>query len=175
MLRFVHWAQHETLQEVQRNSDKFWFHRFHNQACDNFIKQVDIGMVRDSAIASKKANISQFNLLTSSGANANMPANDWKMFHGLLYLKSKGEIENIVKDIGFERTSIFRPGLLNRGKRARWTEQLFHRIMPSTVVQDVAKAMIYDAESTSIEAGKVEKAVVYEAKDIKDLVKEKTA
>ena len=130
-------------------------------------------MVRDSAIASKKANIHQFNLLTSSGANANMPANDWKMFHGLLYLKSKGEIENIVKDIGFERTSIFRPGLLNRGERAK-IEQMFYSIMSSTMVQDVARAMIYDAESTSIEAGQVEKAVVYEAKDIKDLVKKKT-
>merc|ERR1712130_54299 len=133
-------------------------------SAENF-RKVDVEMTRDAAIASKKANVRQFNLLTSSGANANMPANEWKLFHGLFYLKSKGEIENIVKGIGFERTSIFRPGFLDRGKSDRFIERALIGIMPSTPIQDLAKAMIYDAESSVIEPGKIEKAVVYEEKD----------
>lgn len=134
-------------------------------------RKVDVGMVRDSALASKQAEIKQFSLLTSSGANANVWANDWKIFHPLLYMKSKGEIENEVMRMGFARTSIFRPGLLQRGKFARSEEKMFSSFLRGTPVQDVAKAMIYDAESTVIDAETAEPAVFYEVNDIQAVAK----
>ena len=128
-------------------------------------------MVRDSAIASKKAGVSHFSLLTSRGANANVWASNWAIFHPLLYLKSKGEIENEVIGMGFARTSIFRPGLLRRGNAARWEEKLTSYFMKGTPVEDVAKVMIYDAESAEIEANKIESPVFYEEEDIQNVAK----
>eukprot|EP01084_Bolivina_argentea_P221869 375674_1 len=133
-------------------------------------RKVDVHMVRDAAIASKKAGIRHFSLLTSASANANMWANNWKIFHGLLYLKSKGEIENEIMFAQFIRTSIFRPGLLHRGDKARLVEKVFSYMLRGTPVQDVARAMIYDAESTNT-SDVVEVPVIYEAKDIQYLAK----
>eukprot|EP01084_Bolivina_argentea_P152688 266309_1 len=66
-------------------------------------RKVDVGMVKDSAIASKKANIKQFSLLTARGSNSNVWSCDWKICHGLLYMKSKGEIENEIVNLEFGR------------------------------------------------------------------------
>ena len=49
--------------------------REHAITAENW-RKVDIYMVRDAAIASKKAGIKQFSLLTSKGANAAMWSND---------------------------------------------------------------------------------------------------
>ena len=134
--------------------------------------QVDIGMVRDAAIASKRANVGHFSLLTSKGANAKVWANDWKVSHTLLYMRRKGVAENEVINVGFPRTSVFRPGMLNRGNRSRGYESLILNLMPATPVADVARAMIYDAESTPIDSdAATEKPVFYEEADVKFLAK----
>lgn len=49
-----------------------------------------------------------------------------------LYPQTKGEVEENVKQLGFERTSIFRPGLIDRGELARTVEVLGSYVM-STV------------------------------------------
>ena len=41
--------------------------------------------------------------------------------------------------------SVFRPGLLDRGDKARTGEALFHGIVPTISVADVAKVMVADA------------------------------
>lgn len=46
----------------------------------------------------------------------------------------------------FERTAIFRPGLLDREGRARPIERWFSHMVSSIKVSDVAKAMMLDAE-----------------------------
>lgn len=135
---------------------------------DNF-RKVDIGMVRDSAIASKKSGVGHFSLLTSSGANANVWSCDWKICHPLLYMKSKGEAENAVKELQFGKTSIFRPGLLNRGSAARGIETFWQKFVGSTPVADVAAAMIYDAES-AIDHG-IGDPVIYEERDVQSLAR----
>ncbi len=77
-------------------------------------------MVRDGAILAKRGGVSHFSLLTSTGAKPSMWANDWKITHGLLYLKVKGDAEEAVKAQQFARTSIFRPGWLAReGEQSR--------------------------------------------------------
>ena len=54
-------------------------------------------------------------VLTSAGSNTN----SW-----FLYLKTKGRMEESAKEEAFEYTSIFRPGLLDRGADKRFGEKL---------------------------------------------------
>lgn len=48
-----------------------------------------------------------------------------------LYPQTKGEVEENIKNLQFARTSIFRPGLLNRGELARSVESIGLYIMPN--------------------------------------------
>jgi len=136
---------------------------------ENF-RKVDFYMVRDAAIACKKSHVNHFSLLTSAGSNANVWANDWKMAHALLYFKTKGEAENAVIQQQFPRTSIFRPGVLNRPGTTRFVEKF---IVTSSAlhVEDLAKLMIMDAESPEITDNTVnEKPIFYESAQIHELV-----
>lgn len=56
------------------------------------------------------------------------------------------QAEEAVKAQGFARVSIFRPGALDRGQKARWNERLASRLTTATPVKDVARAMVLDAE-----------------------------
>jgi len=133
---------------------------------ENF-RKLEFFMVRDSAIACKKAHVNQFNLLTSQGANANLWASDWKIAHGLLYLKTKGEAENSVIEQKFPRTSIFRPGPLNRPGTDRLLEKLF--ASGGLHVSDLAKVMIMDAESTDVDSSVVETPLFYESNQLHEM------
>lgn len=42
----------------------------------------------------------------------------------MLYPRTKGEIEAEIESLGFEKVSIFRPSVLERGADARWVERL---------------------------------------------------
>jgi len=130
-------------------------------------RKVDVQMVRDSAISSRKSGVGHFSLMSSQGANANVWACDWKICHPLLYMKSKGEAENAIIDLRFPRTSIFRPGLLDRGSMARGPERFSAKFLGSTSVSDVAAAMIYDAESTVVDG--TEDPVIYEGNEVQSL------
>lgn len=67
-----------------------------------FIK-VDLTASVDFASACKKQNIGHFSLLTAIGTNSKSPS---------LYLRTKGELEKKVSDLGFTRTSFFRPSMI---------------------------------------------------------------
>ncbi len=60
-------------------------------------------------------NVSQCSVVTSVGADPN----SW-----IFYLKTKGDMEVSIRDERFEYTSIFRPGLLDRGGDKRWIEKV---------------------------------------------------
>ena len=85
----------------------------------------------------RDSGVSFASLVTSTGANPN----SW-----FLYLRTKGEIEERLKNMGYNHVSIWRPGLLDRGEEnRRFVEKMgmvFARAMP---VEDVAKAMLQDA------------------------------
>jgi len=132
-------------------------------------RKVDLYMVRDSAIASKQANVPQFNLLTASGANANVWAPDWKMGHVLLYMQVKGLAEQEVIKLKFPRTSIFRPGMLNRPGTSRFFEK--YSPVSSLHVGDLAKIMIMDAESSVIDTNTVEEPIFYDSNTLLELAK----
>ncbi|KAL4456601.1 hypothetical protein ABPG74_000708 [Tetrahymena malaccensis] len=86
--------------------------------------------------------IPHFSLLSSVGANAK------SMF---LYTKTKGQIEQAIKDLNFRYYSIFQPGFLrNRDNDSRCIEKFFQYCCcccgPSIESLDCARAMIIEAE-----------------------------
>jgi len=172
-------TQHEVDMNALANEDNIRFFENHDTCfcalgttretagtAENF-RKIEFYMVRDSAIACKKANVNQYNILTSQGANANLWASDWKIAHGLLYLKTKGEAENVVIEQKFPRTSVFRPGPLVRPGTDRMMEKLF--ATSGLHVSDLAKIMIMDAESTAVDSSVVEKPLFYENSQLHEL------
>ncbi|GIL53921.1 hypothetical protein Vafri_9494 [Volvox africanus] len=107
-------------------------------------KKVDYDYVAASARVAKEVGVTHFSLVSAQGANHKCPANDLALFHPLLYTKTKGMAEQAALEQGFSRVSIFRPGLLNRGDKARGLEKMAHHVMSHIDVKDVARLMILD-------------------------------
>ncbi len=77
------------------------------KSIENFIK-IDLLYVLDLAQWSKSKGVNSFNIVSSIGANKK----SW-----YLYLKTKGQMENSLKDINFPNLTIFRPPLLYAPER----------------------------------------------------------
>lgn len=102
-------------------------------------RKVDLDYVVAGARAAKAAGtVKHFGLLGSGLASPN------SMF---LYLRTKGEAEEAVKGLKFPSTSIFHPGLLDRGDKARPIERVLKHVpfLPCITTADAAKAMVLDA------------------------------
>jgi uncharacterized protein YbjT (DUF2867 family) len=86
---------------------------------------VDRDAVIDFASAAYKGGARQFMMVSSVGANPKA---------GNFYLATKGQAEDGIKAIGFERVDIFRPGLLRgeRGGAARPVERIMINLSPIT-------------------------------------------
>lgn len=112
-------------------------------------RRVDVDYVVAFARACRSAGIQHFSLLTSVGADAHSRSH---------YLRVKGDVEQAVRELGFPRTSFFRPSLLvtrelRYGLQDRITQATFpliSRFLPARFheirVEDVARAMRLDAE-----------------------------
>ncbi|KAI7835557.1 hypothetical protein COHA_010537 [Chlorella ohadii] len=109
-------------------------------------RKVDLHYVEAAARAAAACKVPHFGLVSAQGANAGVWSSDWKLFHGLLYMKTKGQAEEAVKAQRFPYASILRPGLLERGELARGMEKAVARLMSSVKVSQVAHCMIADAE-----------------------------
>ncbi|ORX85198.1 NAD(P)-binding protein [Anaeromyces robustus] len=87
-------------------------------SAENFVK-IDHDYVINATKIFKEENPDaklHYILLSSGGANAKSP---------FLYMKTKGQIEDDIKDMKFSRLSIFRPGsLLDRGHDSRLLENV---------------------------------------------------
>jgi len=102
---------------------------------DAAFKLVDYTYVSNFATFCKQhSEVSHFHLLTSVGANKN----SW-----VLYARTKGEIEEYVTNLGFKYTSIYRPGLLDRGDQARTLEKLGSIFMKSLPVESLGKKIAH--------------------------------
>ena len=67
----------------------------------------------------------------------------------------------------FQRVSIFRPGMLNRLKEDRTAEIIINRLFGGSRVDDLAAAIVRDAESQSPpEDGTVEDPLIYEGNSV---------
>eukprot|EP01112_Ceratiomyxa_fruticulosa_P007065 TRINITY_DN1820_c0_g1_i1.p1 TRINITY_DN1820_c0_g1~~TRINITY_DN1820_c0_g1_i1.p1 ORF type:complete len:265 (+),score=49.33 TRINITY_DN1820_c0_g1_i1:192-986(+) len=100
-------------------------------------KKVDLGYVSRFGRISKDAEIPSFHLVSSQGANKD----SW-----FLYMETKGKAEEEIKSLGFKHTSIYRPGLLDRGEKSRAVEKLAKIFVSGLHVNTVAKAMKKVAE-----------------------------
>lgn len=90
-----------------------------------------------AATLAQAAGVRMFSYVSSTGASAS----SW-----FTYLKVKGEVEDMLRAKGFERVSIFRPGLLDRGAQARFKEKVASIFMPTIRARTVAQAMRVEAE-----------------------------
>lgn len=85
-------------------------------------RRVDLDYQYHAAHIAREQGISEYFLVSSSGANANSPS---------AYLKMKGQLEEKILALDFPRSVIFRPSLL-LGKRTepRFVEDVAAKIMP---------------------------------------------
>ena len=116
-----------------------------------FIK-VDHDYVLNSAKLLKDSNCLDFHLLTSRGSNAN----SW-----FLYPKTKGQVEEAVKSLGFDRLTIYRPGLLmcdraesrTGEKLIRWVAGWFQQPTSWSIPTSMVAAAMVATSLTNIESG----------------------
>ena len=93
-------------------------------------RKVDFEYVRAAAIGAKLGGVSHFLLVTAQGA-AKVWYSEARVFHALLYTRTKWDAQQATIAQGFSRTSIFQPGLLNRdapGADHRMLESLAVRL-----------------------------------------------
>ncbi|MEM6857642.1 MAG: NAD(P)H-binding protein [Pseudomonadota bacterium] len=74
-------------------------------------RAVDQGLIVETAKVAKEAGITNFVLVSSAGADRK--SNN-------LYLKVKGETEDLVTKVGFKRLDILQPGLLRGARERDW-------------------------------------------------------
>ncbi len=134
-------------------------------------RKVDVDYVGSCARLAKASGVGSFGLVSAQGANKNVWASDLKLFHGLLYAKSKGLAEELVTAQDFPNTVILRPGLMRRGPATRFGEKLGAWILPSVDVEQVAKAMIVaTAEGARRQGVAVDRTVrIMEMRDISSM------
>jgi oxidoreductase len=136
------------------------------------MRRVDLEYVDAAGAAARAAGVPHFALLTAQGARRDVWHSELRLFHPLFYMHLKGAAEAAVEAKGFPRVSIFRPGMLDRGGAARFGEALALKLLPSTPVADVARAMIAAVERDAAAARAATAPVppaVYETADIRAL------
>ncbi|KAM7086441.1 oxidoreductase HTATIP2 isoform 2-T3 [Molossus nigricans] len=113
---------------------------------DGFVR-VDRDYVLKSAELAKAGGCKHFNLLSSKGADKSS---------SFLYFQVKGEVEDKVEDLNFDRYSIFRPGVLlcdrQESRPGEWFVRKFFGSLPeswasghSVPVVTVVRAMLNNA------------------------------
>lgn len=120
---------------------------------------IEVGLTKMAAKLASEAGVKHFSVVSAQGANSNMWAVNW--LHPLLYIQTLGRKEKVVLDQRFPRTSIFRPGMLNRLTGDRWHENIINWMGLGLRVDILAAAMILDAESTEVSVLN-EPAIYYE-------------
>lgn len=114
---------------------------------ENFVR-FEVDYTKKAADLAAKSGIKSFSVVSAQGANPNAWYVNW--LHPLLYVHTLGMKEEVVKNAshgGFDRVSIFRPGMLNRLMGDRWHENIINYLGLGLRVDDLARAMIRDAES----------------------------
>jgi len=134
----------------------------------DFIK-VEVGISMEAAKIASHAQISHASVISASGANHNQWAKDW--IHPLLYIRTIGQKEQtLIKNI-FDRVSIFRPGMLIRlVDNETWIERIMKSKGLGLRVDDLASAMIYDAENKNKLSEKYSSVAYLSNENIKALI-----
>ena len=134
-----------------------------------FIK-VEAGISIEAAKIASHAKISHASIISASGANHNQWAKDW--IHPLLYIRTIGQKEQTVITNQFNRVSIFRPGMLIRlVDNETWIERIMKSKGLGLRVDDLASAMIYDAENKNKSSEEYSSVAYLSNENIKALIK----
>lgn len=114
-------------------------------------KLVDYNMVVDAANIAKQAGVTHYSVISAVGANAKS---------NVFYNRVKGAAENAIEVVGFDRLSIYRPGLLlGERRKTRIGELIGAAILPfiqwtfptrfrTIHVRTVAKSMLLNSIKT---------------------------
>ncbi|CAB1117572.1 unnamed protein product [Ectocarpus sp. CCAP 1310/34] len=123
-------------------------------------KKVDFSYLEGVCQLCRVAGVDHFSLVSSQGASASSP---------LLYPKVKGQCEQLVRSAGYPHTSIWRPGLLGRGSKARGVEKMARFLVTPMPVETLGRAMVMEAES-KLGAPPNDQVMVFSNKDIKKMM-----
>ena len=120
---------------------------------------IEAGISMEAAKLASHAQIPHASVISAKGANHNQWAHDW--IPPLLYIRTIGQKEQTVITNKFERVSIFRPGMLIRlVDNETWIERIMKSKGLGLRVDDLASAMIYDAENKN-EISEKDSSVTY--------------
>jgi oxidoreductase len=98
------------------------------------------------ARAAAAAGVPFLSLVSSAGARrGGAAAPTSRLLHGALYVAAKGRAEDAVAASGVRAWSLLRPGLLDRGDRARGLEKAMGVVLKGLPVADLAAAAVADA------------------------------
>jgi len=141
----------EQFEDAFRNQDKAFVAlgtTYKQAGSAEAFRRVDFEYVVNAAKMLKQGGTKHFSLITSAGSNKNS---------FFLYPRTKGEVEEACDKIGFERYSIFRPGLLLTSRTdSRPLERFLQKVYPAfhfmlsenakaTPTEQVARAMVVNA------------------------------
>lgn len=159
------------MDEMEQHADSFKDHdvafctfgttRKDAGSAEAFVK-IDHGYTVKFGSLCKDHGVKHFHLLTSMGSNPN----SW-----FLYPKTKGQNEEDIKEMDFARTTIWRPGLLGRGDKARLVEKLAKYVSSEMPVARLAHAMRLHAEHI-LENDESPKVEIFGNKEINAIAKE---
>lgn len=122
-------------------------------------RKVDLEYLEGACQLCRVAGFDHFSLVSSQGASLSSP---------LLYPRVKAQCEQVVTSAGYPHTSIWRPGLLGRGVKARGVEKMARFLVTPMPVETLGRAMVKDAES-KLGAGPEEQAEIFYNKQIRKL------
>jgi uncharacterized protein YbjT (DUF2867 family) len=110
---------------------------FKSSKADEYLA-VDFGIATGFAKLAKSVDSEFFGIITGDKSDSNSK---------MRMTRVKGQTEDVVNALGFNRVAILRPGLLNRGDGRRgWMEQIATvGGIFGTPVSDIARAMIWNA------------------------------
>lgn len=95
------------------------------KTAENFVR-VDRDYVVDTARIAKEAGCQHFQLVTSNGANKDSM---------LLYLKTKGETEELLKQLQFPKLTILRPAILLCKREERRVGERISRVLLTPLIK----------------------------------------
>lgn len=112
------------------------------------------------ATAAATAGVPFFSLVSAAGARrGGAAAPTARLLHGALYVAAKGRAEDAVAASGVPAWTLLRPGLLDRGDRARGVERAMALVLRGLPVADLAAAAVADAVD-ALAAGRTGERVV---------------
>jgi hypothetical protein len=112
------------------------FNEVANKKKQDAYRMVDFGIATEFAKFARSAGINYFSTITGEGVDGNSKMNMYVV---------KRDVEKLIQTLGFERIAVMRPGFLNRGKDAGWTEKIMLPGIFGTPVAKVAGAMVWAA------------------------------